>query len=216
MDESSISKESTFISLGIDSISSVRFAQSLRKQGFDIPTHAIMRAGCIGALAKYAPNTSKKDVNDEFAKITQTLRERYGRNGVEKVVPATPLQTGMLTQTISSGGKFYNVQHILKMGRDVDVAKLKRAVMDTVADVDILRATFRTTDEDEYAWVILIHERADVVWNEHIIGSIEEASQVVDGVAVPSHEEDFEKPPYAFTVINTNNEKYLVLTMHHA
>lgn len=216
MDETSISKESTFISLGIDSISSVRFAQSLRKQGINIPTHAIMRAGCIGELAKYAPNTSNKDIAGEFAKIAQSLGERYGGCGIEKVVPATPLQTGMLTQTISSGGKFYNVQHTLKLSDAMDVAALKKAVLDTVANVDILRASFRTTDEDKYPWVILIHGRVDVVWNEHSVGSVEEASKILGSASVPSQEDDFEKPPYAFTIIKTNKEKFLVLTMHHA
>ncbi|EOQ99429.1 Nonribosomal peptide synthetase 2 [Wallemia ichthyophaga EXF-994] len=216
MDETSISKESTFISLGIDSISSVRFAQSLRKQGINIPTHAIMRAGCIGELAKYAPNTSNKDIAGEFAKIAQSLGERYGGCGIEKVVPATPLQTGMLTQTISSGGKFYNVQHTLKLSDAMDVAALKKAVIDTVANVDILRASFRTTDEDKYPWVILIHGRVDVVWNEHTVGSVEEASKILGSASVPSQEDDFEKPPYAFTIIKTNKEKFLVLTMHHA
>ena len=82
IDKNAIKKDSTFISLGIDSISSVRLAQNLRKNGFDIPTHLIMRSGCIGALSQYLQNSNpQKDksinIQNTFNELTKYLEGKY-------------------------------------------------------------------------------------------------------------------------------------------
>ncbi|TIB70322.1 acetyl-CoA synthetase-like protein [Wallemia mellicola] len=213
LDEKTITKDSTFISLGIDSISSVRFAQALRKQGVDVPTSAIMRAGCIGALSAFVGG-DQSDVTGEFDRIANALFNKYGREDIQVVLPATALQSGMLTQTIASQGKYYNIHHTLRLDDGVNLARLHQVVEATAQEVDILRTTFQT--DDEYAWVMLVHKSVKVPWSEHTVDSAEDAAKLVAEVNVPRGEADFECPPYAFMVINTSEGTYVNMTMHHA
>lgn len=213
VDEKTITKDSTFISLGIDSISSVRFAQALRKQGVDVPTSAIMRAGCIGALSAFVGG-DQSDVSGEFDRVASDLFKKYGREDVQVVLPATALQSGMLTQTIASQGKYYNIHHTLRLDDDVDLDRLHQVVEATTQEVDILRTTFQT--DDEYAWVMLVHKSVKIAWSEHAVDSAEHAAKVIAEVSVPRGEADFERAPYAFTVIKTSEGTYVNMTMHHA
>ena len=231
IDKNAIKKDSTFISLGIDSISSVRLAQNLRKNGFDIPTHLIMRSGCIGALSQYLQNSNpQKDksinIQSSFNELTKYLEGKYKNlinkltedDKIEKIIPATALQTGMLTQTITSGGKYYNISHLLSIKNDLSIEKLKKAWMDTINSIDILRSTFHTTDEINYPWIIAVHRDVNIQWNESEVKDESEIKLITNNINMPKVENDFERVPMSINVVNikSSNSKLVILNMHHA
>ncbi|KAK0434742.1 hypothetical protein EV421DRAFT_1284738 [Armillaria borealis] len=128
VDPTLITKDLSFLHLGVDSIISIRLAQQLRAEGFAVPTFAIMchPSSCIGELVNYA-NESSADMSvsayvvNVFKEFQTHLRREYEPSVrllaeddiITAIFPATPLQTGMLTQTVASSGRLYMGDHVI-------------------------------------------------------------------------------------------------------
>ncbi|KAL1693266.1 hypothetical protein GGG16DRAFT_123376 [Schizophyllum commune] len=205
-----ITKDLSFLQLGVDSITSIRLAQSLRSRGLAVPTHAIMRNPCVGALALYLRETPPEGTavvaQREFAEMEGQLREAYASSipllddadRVTSVFPATPLQTGMLTETLSSGGRLYLVPHSLQLDASVKDDDLRVAIEKVVASTDILRCSFHAMAEGDHPWIVAVHAVAPLSWTEHEFASAEElhrqALKIVQSEKI-ADEKSFERPP---------------------
>uniref|UniRef100_D8PSX8 Carrier domain-containing protein n=1 Tax=Schizophyllum commune (strain H4-8 / FGSC 9210) TaxID=578458 RepID=D8PSX8_SCHCM len=205
-----ITKDLSFLQLGVDSITSIRLAQFLRSRGLAVPTHAIMRNPCVGALALYLRETPPEGTavlaQREFAEMEGQLREAYASSipllddadRVTSVFPATPLQTGMLTETLSSGGRLYLVPHSLQLDASVKDDDLRAAIEKVVASTDILRCSFHAMAEGDHPWIVAGHAVAPLSWTEHEFASAEElhrqALKIVQSEKI-ADEKSFERPP---------------------
>lgn len=126
--ETKISPSTKLISLGIDSLQSIILCSRLREEGFVIAAPALLKMGSatIRMVLEYL-NASKDDlsdaVNDERKRL-KTLFDEYvdevrpgvvARMGdvVEDVYPATPLQDGLLAETMKDGSGRRYFDHIV-------------------------------------------------------------------------------------------------------
>lgn len=225
-----VSKDVSFLQLGVDSITSIRLAQLLRTRGLPLPTHAIMRNPCVGALAQYLRETPTESstviARREFAVIEQQLTDVHAMNiplldrddKIISVFPATPLQTGMLTETISSGGRLYLVPHTLRLEQSISLLDLRNAVAKTIAQTDILRCTFHAVGDGHYPWLVAVHSAAPLRWNEYRFDTETalrvEALKIVEHERLPD-EEAFERPPMSAHVLEAPGLRVLILFMHH-
>ncbi|KAL1744044.1 putative peptide synthetase [Schizophyllum fasciatum] len=231
VDPSVITKDLSFLQLGIDSITSIRLAQSLRSRGLSVPTHAIMRHPCVGALAQFLRETPAEGTvvaaNREFEETEGRLRDTYrdsiplldDADKIVSVFPTTPLQTGMLTETLSSGGRLYLVPHALRLDSSVQIDNLRVAIEKVVASTDILRCTFHAVAEDKYPWITAVHALAPLRWMEYEFTSAEElhvkASKIVE-TEILSDEKSFERPPMSLHFLHSADIRVLLLLMHHS
>ncbi|KAK0209228.1 putative peptide synthetase [Desarmillaria ectypa] len=220
VDPTLITKDLSFIHLGVDSITSIRLAQQLRAEGFNVPTFSIMRHPCIGELVNYA-NKSSVDVSESadavvsaFKELQAHLRSVYEPSIrllaeddiITAIFPATPLQTGMLTQTVASSGRLYTGDHAIELHPSVSTQRLKSAWEQIIASTDILRCSFLACPEGDHAWVAAVHSNVPIRWTEYSLSSNAE---------IRSDEHAFEVPPLSFHLICAPDTRILIALIHH-
>ncbi|KAL9617322.1 MAG: hypothetical protein Q9204_008493, partial [Flavoplaca sp. TL-2023a] len=209
-----ISKGSTFFSLGIDSITAIRFAKQLRKCGIDCSSADVMRHTCIGALAQHI-GSSQKQVNGvkkpdiDMPELIAGIPLLGQGDAVTDVYQCTPLQSSMLTQTLGSDGSLYAHHHALRLSETANVVDLKQAWGRLIARIEILRTTFHFAVESGL-WMAAVHKDCPNAWIE---------SESIDGVTqsfVFHNEASFEHPPWKTSILRSTNETILVISMHHS
>ena len=228
VDESFVTKNVAFLRLGLDSISSIRLAQLLRSSGLIVRSSDILRFPTVGSLAnrvgKREGDSSNSSLISAFASTCQRLLDTHRSairllsedDAVQRVIPATALQTAMLTSTLSSGGALYVIPHTFELNVSVDVNALKAAFATVVGERSILRTSFKP--DEEYAWLAVEHQIAPLAWDEvsisddQVTGTVKEMASKLQ-LTEPEH---FDQPPVRLAIISTPARRLLVLTMHHA
>ncbi|KAG7451863.1 putative peptide synthetase [Guyanagaster necrorhizus] len=232
VDPTIITKDLSFLHLGVDSITSIRLAQQLRAEGFAVPTFAIMRHPCIGKLVGYV-NESSAEVSESagaivsaFKGLQTRLLNEYGPivrllaedDIITAMFPATPLQTGMLTQTVASSGRLYMGDHVIKLHPSVSTFRLKSAWEQVIASTDILRSSFIACPEGDHAWVAAVHSNASIRWTEYSVSSntdICSLGQKIKESEAIQDEHAFEIPPLSFHLICAPDTRILIALIHH-
>jgi aryl carrier-like protein len=97
-----ISDNTSFLSLGLDSIASVGLSKRLREAGFHVPAADIIRNATLGKLARHILVKADFIPRDaEYDKLLLKLRSETASlisPGIETAFPVTVLQSGMLSQ----------------------------------------------------------------------------------------------------------------------
>lgn len=231
VDPNLITKDLSFLHLGVDSITSIRLAQQLRAEGFAVPTFAIMRHPCIGELVNYANESSadmslSADVVNAFKELQKHLRNEYEPSVrllaeddiITAMFPATPLQTGMLTQTVASSGRLYMGDHAIVLHPSVSTQRLKSAWEQVIASTDILRSSFLACPEGDHTWVAAVHSNAPIRWTEYSVSSDAEIGSVgqrIKNAEAIQDEHAFEVPPLSFHLICAPDTRILIALIHH-
>ena len=231
IDASLVSKDTSFLQIGVDSITSIRLAQKLRDDKLDVPTYAIMRNPCIGALSSFLAdlkleNTVSVTAEMEFSELRSSLtQESMGSipllsadDKIITVYPATALQIGMLTQTVSSNGQLYVVSHAMDLDTSISESKLRASWEKVIAENDILRCSFHITSNSEHPWVCAIHQINPIHWEEHVHDSEEELhaeAKRIEADCSLVDEKAFEKPPILFHLLRSPSKRVLVIVIHH-
>lgn len=222
-----VSKSASFLSLGIDSVTAIQFARKLREAGFQAASSDVMRFSCVGALSAHIEESSAKnqaqtngvetngvDVLDAYKSQIPLLGSE---DSISTLFECTPLQEGMITQTLASAGEVYVYPHTVHLSRSVDIQRLKEAFSQVVRGNDILRTSFHSIQELGFTWIGAVHTNPPLHWEEIKVPS--------SGVDIPAavksrlrfdDESSFQSPPLRVFVVNHTNEKYLVIVMHHA
>lgn len=105
-----IREESSFISLGLDSLKAVTLSHRLRERGISIPPMDIIRAGSIRGAASASTRETEQVASSEEGsalEVDRLLRQdlpveslRLGGDDQIEITAATALQAGMLSQVI--------------------------------------------------------------------------------------------------------------------
>ncbi|KAF9885897.1 hypothetical protein FE257_012277 [Aspergillus nanangensis] len=226
VDMPDVSKGASFLSLGIDSVTAIQFARNLRESGLKVSSSDVMRLSCIGALARNIENSSEApQVNgikelghtkipvDEYRKHVRHLSDN---DSISTIFECTPLQSGMITQTIGSAGAVYVHPHPVRLTDSVDIGRVKNALSEIVRANDILRTSFHFVGELGTSWVGAVHEQPPFEWMEIDMPSGVDVPSEVSALYSFSEERSFEVPPIRSVVANQPEGKVLVIIMHHA
>lgn len=189
VDEEAVDKNSSFLELGMDSISVIGVSQALKKAGYLKATAAtLMRYSTIGRLAKLfsTPNLIT-DARGSLTAAEQTIKATQHRHrrivaqslaldlqGIEALAPCTPLQQGMIARYLDSEYGLYFNTFTFDLTWDVDTDRLRSAYAAVFKDVQILRTVFVNTD-DGYVQAVL--QDITLPWTE----------QAVERASVPKH-----------------------------
>ncbi|EAU34142.1 hypothetical protein ATEG_05073 [Aspergillus terreus NIH2624] len=224
---SDVSKGASFLSLGIDSVTAIQFARKLREAGMQVTSSDVMRFSCIGALAQHierrsseAPQTNgveeSQPTSIPVAEYQKHIRALNDDDSISTVFECTPLQSGMITQTISSDGQVYVHPHAIRLTDNADIPRLKDALLEVIQANDILRTSFHLIGELGPSWVGAVHERPPFEWDEVELPSGADVPSQVAALYSFSDEASFEAPPIRSVLVHQPEGKVLVIVMHHA
>ena len=217
-----ISKGSSFFSLGIDSITAIRFARWLRQSEIECSSADVMRHACIAALAEHIegketvskPN-SKQQAGDLRNVITKTPL-LTSHDAITQVYKCTPLQSSMLTQTLGSDGRLYAHHHTIRLSSKMDVLQLRKAWESLVVRTEIFRTSYHFSKSAD-SWIAAVHRESPTSWEERSsIISLPGALNEITERFFFRDETSFEQPPRKTTLLKHANETFLVVSMHHS
>lgn len=221
-----ISKGASFFSLGIDSITAIRFARRLRDSGMECSSTDVMRHSCIAALAQKIVSVPPQI--DTIAKPAEQPQEQNLNyifpnipilgpgDKIIDVYACTPLQSSMLTQTLGSDGRLYYHHHPVRLARHTDLPRLKQAWEYLAMKTEILRTAFYFSDADS-SWLAAVHQEGPGNWAEcDIESSLSDSLIDVMTHSMLREAADYERPPWKTTILKNAMEIVLVVSMHHS
>ncbi|KAJ8067445.1 hypothetical protein OCU04_004791 [Sclerotinia nivalis] len=221
-----VSRNSTFFRLGIDSVIAIRFAKELRSVGLEVSSSDIGRHPSIAALARAIASKSKtQSTVKPIAVKTSNLLDQHEASipllteddRITDIYASTPLQTGILTQTVATGGKLYLHHPAVKLSANVDIERLKKAWAAVIESHDILRTTFHYFEGSANPWLAAVHENPNIQWvEEQASGWIDQSiEKIVENTSFPTPD-SFSKTPLKVTILNSFFMKVLVISIHHS
>ncbi|KAK3998252.1 non-ribosomal peptide synthetase [Cladorrhinum sp. PSN332] len=160
----SIEKETTIYQLGLDSISAVHIASTLRQSGYQVLASDIISHPTCASLAQFidskvhtsSNSTSRYDLKAFRAQIEpQLVAQGIDIAGVEAVFPCTPLQAGMMAQFLKSGGKDYFNFLQLRFLPGINQDKIGRAWKAVCESHPVLRTGLISVEHKDCAFAML-------------------------------------------------------------
>ncbi|GFF31392.1 nonribosomal peptide synthetase 2 [Aspergillus udagawae] len=226
LDVVNVSKGTSFISLGIDSVTAIQFSRKLRELEFEVAPSDIMRFPCVGALAKRVDERSaggRQSARSEDKKHRVSLAAHRDKvrllgdgDSVAAMFECTPLQAGMITRTLGSDSQVYVHPHIVRLTNGVHIDRLKNAIAEVVSKNDILRTSFHPITESGVTWVGAVHTTPPLQWKEITLSSNADVIAELTSLYFFREVADFETPPLRFVLADRANEKLFVVLMHHS
>ncbi|KAL4786317.1 hypothetical protein BJX76DRAFT_355222 [Aspergillus varians] len=226
LETAAVSKGASFLSLGIDSVTAIQFARRLRDEGLKASSSDIMRFSCVGALATHVDEASSEPrINgvkkhgrgaisvDTYGKHIPVLSDQ---DSVVSMFESTPLQSGMITQTISSGGKVYINPHPFRLNSSVDTERLKSALHQVIRMNEILRTSFHLIPDLGESWIGAVHDSPPFEWIEITLSSTANVLGEVMTLSSFGNEDSFQTPPIRSVLVHQPEGDILVITMHHS
>jgi amino acid adenylation domain-containing protein len=176
--------------LGLDSITVLPFVKLINKSNkTKLSSHAVIKARTIRGVAELLAEAQAKQISSTNGdgKNGTSIAERdsigdglsdcdvYDKT-IERLAKdlmfiATPLQEGMLSASLATGGDAYTYVHAIQLSEaaletdTLDLDNFFAAVRDTVRACEILRTRFIFTEDDESPWVGIVSptEQSDLV-----------------------------------------------------
>ena len=221
-EDSTVTKNVSFFRLGIDSISAIRFARELRASGLQAKSSDVMRFPCIGALwdhlkTRNEPSSERnRPPESQMHTIHNEIPLLSAGDGIAATYSCTPLQTGMITGTLASGGSLYVHHHALELESTLDMERLHEACKALVMTNDILRTTFHFMSKSQHPWIAAVHRDSSIRWNQTLASSVDDAIGQLAKDLVFNDADSFQQPPIRFTLLQASGKSFLIVSMHHA
>ncbi|EIW85132.1 hypothetical protein CONPUDRAFT_117672 [Coniophora puteana RWD-64-598 SS2] len=229
-----LTEETSFISLGLDSIRSVGLSRRLKKEGFQIPGGEIIRNPTISSIRAYLAKSASHRTKQRESEAAAAYRKRCAElsksleissiklkpDDKASVHPVTILQAGMLSQTVGSDGSLYVHAFPMRLSEEVDTERLKNSWQQATQSIDTLRTSFHFL-ADEGVWTQVVHSRWELNWREEEYdlekSLLSMLSEQVSSVKF-ADENAFRVPPVFLRLLQSKDKssRLLVLILHHA
>ncbi|MGB3439749.1 MAG: amino acid adenylation domain-containing protein [Actinophytocola sp.] len=213
----SVGTHDGFAELGGDSIVCIQLVSRARAAGLALSPRDVFEHKTVAALAAVGRSQRAESVTDTGAVVLRTWRDRHAgllaEPGVTDVLPATPLQRGMvfLSGFDPDTDDVYTMQLVLRLTGAIDPNRLRAAAQRVLDRHPALRAGFRVLPGGEVTQVV--HTGLTVPWSEH-------AGADVDAVAAAQRADRFDlaAPPLLRLALVrvAADEHRLVITNHHS
>ncbi|KAG5996166.1 NRPS protein [Claviceps spartinae] len=177
-----IGSNSSFFSIGGDSIGAMKLAALARDRGLSLTVTDVFRHPCLTDLARVSCNALEKNqqsvspfsllsgtlnISDARARAAQICNVSVGL--IQDAFPCTPLQEGLLALTSRRSGD-YVAQNTFRIQADIDIPRFKRAWGHVVETTPILRT--RIVDLGTQGLVQLILAEEPATWAEPIVDTL--------------------------------------------
>lgn len=219
LDPSDVQRWSLFSTLGLDSISAIKFVAQLKvNHSISVPISAVLQYPTIAQLAEAAVTqqneTSPRPTTEFFT--PDTLREirrklpDVMRGDVRSILPCLPLQEAMLAH---GKEKYYN--HVL-LRLHIDATDLQRYCEQVVQRHDIFRSLFITTTSKSHSIAQVILSNVKVNWKSFNVNALSLDGALADHMACLPEPLDSCSLPYSLGLITRNESAFLSFICHHA
>ncbi|KAL2260259.1 hypothetical protein VTK26DRAFT_5769 [Humicola hyalothermophila] len=153
--QDSIGRQDGFFSLGGDSVSSMKLVAEAADAGLHFSVAEVFQYPSLAELAQFLDGSEEKPEAvslepiepfeligglNKFLTLREQLRKSYklAANRVEDVYPATPMQEGLMAETVTTP-EAYILQEVLELSSEVDLDTLQSALETLVETHAILR-----------------------------------------------------------------------------
>ncbi|GAB1517179.1 Non-ribosomal peptide synthetase [Rhizoctonia solani] len=224
-----VTHDTSLISLGLTSLKAVTLSRKLKDVGIFVSPIDIIQADSINRLATKCKvledQTSQLGSAEQtqwFDALLQELAEgldmtklKLAEDDKLQFAGATALQSGMLSQTVSSDDRLYIHGFTFKLKPGCSVEKLQSAWLQTIRDVSILRTSF-VFCESAGRWGQVLHSELKLPWSEREFKEPSSAlSQFISDLPL-TEVHDLKTPPLYLCHFNVDNCDYLLVVLHHA
>lgn len=228
IDTSQVDNSTNVFSLGMSSVSAITFASLLKRAGFASANVAlIMRNPVIGQLADALTQSAGDSQDQDLVRQAQMSMAAFDRryrasaasrlgvefDNIEVVAPCTPLQQGLVLESIKGDERPY-FNEFRFVANDLDAARLQHAFQQVADLVQPLRTKFMQTD-DGYSQVILRHHT--IRWHQ------EDSTQQDLGAMTAEYRMQWLErneveltSPFEIVLAGSSSAKYLFVYIHHA
>lgn len=231
--ESEVDEDSSIFELGLDSIEAIKLSSRLRLNGIKLSVSTIMRNPTIrkmqDILSQSLKHTNGLPNGSQLTVFEQQIRQglkalKHGRDNdqIEAIYPTTPLQEGMVAETLASEYKLYFNHDALELASWVNLERLRGAWESVVQKSEILRTSFFHVSEiipdSSYTFGQMVHKRVILNWNEIVLPSKGNTIGAIKDVMRKASEDVnmLQEPPLKITIIQTPEVRYLILSISHA
>ncbi|CAO1635232.1 unnamed protein product [Sympodiomycopsis kandeliae] len=234
--EGKVGPDTSLVSLGVTSLSAVALAMRCQEAGISVDAIAILQNDRPRRIAARVQSVEKWDSDDALSTDGQASNvERqllaelessdlsYGAQDNSSISMATPLQEGMLSQTVASEGQSYIHAFPVTLAAGVEIEHLKQAWSQAAASFDILRTTFHFAP-DLGKWAAAVHKAVQLQWVD--IASDEPADvlskRAVSMLGLKESKDFSHRPPWLLVCVqrpathNASQERILIVAAHHA
>ncbi|OAX83260.1 hypothetical protein ACJ72_02381 [Emergomyces africanus] len=215
-----ISKDATLFHLGLDSISAIKVATLLKKQGIILSVSDMLRAGTVPNMARVAKPEDDDPPLQDHTKIVedileevdmQSLLQSQGVNArdIEKSMPATSGQIYMLNVHENSNRHLFYPGFLYRVdGAVVTKETLTAAWATLINKLPILRTQFLPTGKRYIPYIQVVLKEVDnpIVWRQSLK---DQRNRVFE--ARPS-----QKVPVTLYASQEFDTTILMLHIHHA
>ncbi|KAJ5286944.1 hypothetical protein N7478_002630 [Penicillium angulare] len=225
VDGASVSEETSIFEVGLDSIDAIKLSSRLSKLGVKVPVSVIMRSRNIKSMVGNMAISDHHEQNGAasmLGELEQALTESLKRENLMpvdacRVLPATPIQEGMIAEMLSSGYQHYYNQEVLKIEPHVNLKELQGAWIAVVKAHPILRTSFVEVSDPQIvaSYAQVIHdENAFDFQTLHLDATI--MSSVIERQRGRASTELKGRPLLTVTICVDGNDRYLILSISHA
>ncbi|ORY77005.1 hypothetical protein BCR37DRAFT_415360 [Protomyces lactucae-debilis] len=211
-----ISPDTSLHKLGMDSISAIKVATIIKREGHgEITVSDIMihqSPWQIGSILSHASEAESHESSEIPEAMTDRVLEDLSLSSaqVSHILPCTPLQEGLLLETLKSDSVHYVNHQILVLQDGIDSHRLKQACQDLVQHTPILRTCFGFTASSAFPCVQVCLQKTDIDWTS---SSAEDAFE--QHIRRTQSILDLSRPPLAF-LEQQGQVHRLVISLHHA
>ncbi|KAK9351537.1 hypothetical protein V1523DRAFT_427948 [Lipomyces doorenjongii] len=227
IEKADVQDEISIFRYGLDSIDAIRLSASLVREAIDLPLRTILKHPSIRSMAQALAHTSEimcdavSFPNNISAKCALELVAPHISEDCEDVYYCTPLQDGILTESLSSKNRFYVNHDVLLVEEHVDFERLKRALATTLSSNAIYRSKFvalhewLTSSPSHFGMAVLkeavvdfaYQPVCDSTWTSELQSISKNISRSID---------PFRSPPVHLQIIKSETKRAIMLTMSHA
>ncbi|KAK6003449.1 hypothetical protein QM012_009220 [Aureobasidium pullulans] len=222
--ESEVDEHTSIFEVGLDSVDAVKLSSRLKKKSIALPVSTIMRtqtiAQMVSTLTDKKADKSKTKPEGAFQDLERKLTPYANSRmkGVERVLPASPMQEALVSEMLRSSYKAYFNHDVLRISKNTDRERLEKAWQTVIQASPILRTGFLEIEDPDLVitFAQVVHESKNLSFetvelsNENAID--EYLAQISSSVASA----DLSEPQLRMTRVSTPDDSYLVLSIAHA
>lgn len=215
-----IARWTPFPILGIDSLSAIKISGTLNERmGSNISISAILQHPCVAQLGRYLSQNQLVEDNHlilQTRRLAQELASEVKATmphqdlPIDDVLPCTPLQEAMLSQTKGS----YCNKILLRL--HISVSRIKSYWEQLVKRHSIMRTCFVTTENFNFPIAQVILQEWEIPWKEFKVTAPSLEGATHEHMSTLQDPLDSMIPPYSLALIKYKESNFLSFICHHA
>lgn len=213
--------QTSIFRIGLDSISAVQVAAALRKQGHKVIASDILEHSSVQKLAAFLLQETSQSMEhpadfnfrafDETYRQSLCARLKLDPQSIENIRPCTPVQCGMLAQSLHSDGQEYINSFCMRLLPGTSVEKLRSAWEAVMQQHEMLRSGFDQIEDPRYQFLILTYaaENYTIPWFE-----VEDRASA--NAPQQTIMQNLSRSPWRLEIFKDNGNVIVQFSAHHA